>query len=52
VATILDALATKLLWCGIHNCLGFSGQLEVAKPNIAGLHGLPLTGPSMTLTID
>ena len=24
----------------------------MAKPDIAGSHGLPLTGPSMMLTID
>src|ERR1700677_2172263 len=49
---ILDALAAELSWCSIHNCLGLSGQSEVAKPDIAGSHGLPLTGPSMTLTVD
>jgi hypothetical protein len=42
----------ELLWCGVRNYLGLSGQSEVAKPDIANLHSLPLTGPSMTLTID
>ena len=35
---ILDALATELSWCGVRDCLGFSGQWEVAKPDIAGSH--------------
>jgi hypothetical protein len=44
--------------CALQNChgaafaMGLSGQSEVAKPDIADSHGLPLTGPSMTLTID
>jgi hypothetical protein len=44
--------AAELSWCGVRDCLGLSGQSEVAKPDIADSHGLPLTGPSMTLTID
>jgi hypothetical protein len=45
-------LATELSWCAFRDCLGLSGQSEVAKPDIADSHGLPLTGPSMTLTVD
>jgi len=44
--------AAELSWCGVRDCLGLSGQSEVAKPDIADSHSLPLTGPSMMLTID
>ena len=45
---------TELSWYGVRDCLDFNyvAMSEVAKTDIAGSHGLTLTGPSMTFTSD
>jgi len=30
----INVLATELSWCGVRDCLGVSGQSEVAKPDL------------------